>query len=78
MGSPCVGKVNSKLATISLVSTFRQQFLLAMVGESPNKHLSLIPVQKKRAFKPALKLAKIGTLRALGDQDSSPKNFKCG
>jgi hypothetical protein len=64
--------------TIFLVSTFWWQFLQAMVGEIPNKHLSLVPAQKKHIFyfKHALKLIKIETLRALGDQDSSSKNFK--
>jgi hypothetical protein len=70
-----------QIATISLVSTFRRQFLQAMVDESPNKYHSLIPAQKKNHvyfFKSASKLAKIGTLRAIGGQDSSPKNFRCG
>jgi hypothetical protein len=68
------------MATISLMSTFWWQFLQAMVDESPNKHLSLGPAKKKHVyfFKSASKLAKIGILRALGGQDSSPKNFKCG
>jgi hypothetical protein len=49
-----------------------------MVGEIPNKYLSLIPVQKKHGFKfkYALKLVEIKILRALGDQDLSPKNIK--
>jgi hypothetical protein len=49
-----------------------------MVGEIPNKHLSLVPAKKKHVFyfKHVLKLIKIETLRALGDQDSSPTNFK--
>jgi hypothetical protein len=52
--------------------------LQAMVDESPNKHLSLVPAQEKHVyfFKSASKLAKIGIL--LGGQDSRPKNFKCG
>jgi hypothetical protein len=35
------------MTTIFQVSTFRRQFLQAMVDESPNKHLSLVPSQKK-------------------------------
>jgi hypothetical protein len=68
------------MVTICLVPTFRRQFLQATVDESPNKHLSLVSAQKKKCifFKSALKLAKIETLRALGGQNSSPKNFKCG
>jgi hypothetical protein len=55
------------MATISLVLTFRRQFLQVMVDESPNQHLSLVPAQKNHVyfFKSASKLAKIGTLRAL-------------
>jgi hypothetical protein len=61
-----------------LGTTLWWQFLQAMVGEIPNKHLSLVPAQNKHVFcfKHVLKLIKKETLRALGDQNSSPKNFK--
>jgi hypothetical protein len=68
------------MATIFLMSTFRWQILQAMVDESPNKHRSLFAAQKNHVyfFKSTLKLAKNGTLRALGGQNSGPENFKCG
>jgi hypothetical protein len=39
-----------QMFTIFLVSSFWWQFLQAMVGEIPNKHLSLVTAQKKHVF----------------------------
>jgi uncharacterized damage-inducible protein DinB len=66
------------MVTVILVSTFWWNLLQATVGEIPNKHLSLVSAQKRHVFyfKHALKLIKIETLRALSDQDLSPKIFK--
>jgi hypothetical protein len=59
-GSPCGGKVNFKWPPFP--------WCKLLVDESPIKHHSLVPTQEKHGsfFKSASKLAKIGTLRALG------------
>ena len=69
-----------QMVTIFLVSTFWRQFLQAMVDESPNKHLPLVPAQTNHVYflKSTLNMTKLGTLGALGGQDRSPKNFKYG
>ena len=69
-----------QMVTIFLVSTFWRQFLQAMVDESPNKHLPLVPAQTNHVYflKSTLNMTKMGTLGALGGQDRSPKNFKYG
>jgi hypothetical protein len=68
------------MATISLVSTFRQQFLHAMVDESPNKHLSLVPAQKSMYIflnRPQ-GWPKSELCEHLAAKIRVPKNFKCG
>jgi hypothetical protein len=71
-------QMNSKMDFFGCGVNIPAAFLQAMVDESPNKHLSLVPAQKNTCifFLSALKLANIGTLRAFGGQNSGPKNFK--
>ena len=68
------------MVTISPDSEYPRQILWAKVDESPNKHFPLVAGNSEHIYfcKSALKMAKIGTLRALAGQDLSPKIFKCG